>query len=134
MMGTILVADDEPEILELIEMILGGNGLHILTAHDGLEALEIAREQRPHLVLADVMMPRMGGIELASRLREDPETRDTVVLLMSAGRHIDVGASGAQELVRKPFDILRLSEMVRHHVGRSIGGAPRCLYSDPCPA
>ncbi len=134
MMGTILVADDEAEILELIEMILEGDGLDILTAHDGLEALEIARKQRPDLVLADVMMPRMGGIELTSRLREDPETRGTVVLLMSAARQVDLAGSGAQELIRKPFDILRLSETVRHHVGRSIGGSSRRLSSGPCPA
>ena len=116
-MRKVLVADDDAEILELIGMILGGDGVDILTAHDGLEALGIAREELPDLVLADIMMPRMGGLELTSHLREDPETRDTIVLLMSAARRVDVDASGAMGLIRKPFDIGDLIETVHRHLG-----------------
>ncbi len=116
-MSTVLVVDDEADIVELISMLLDDGQLSVLTAHDGLEALGIAREQLPDLVLTDIMMPRMGGLELTSHLREDPETRDTVVLLMSAARHVDVGASGAQALIRKPFDIGDLIETVHRHLG-----------------
>ena len=118
-MRKVLVADDEAEILELIGMILGGDRVDILTAHDGLEALRIAREELPDLVLADVMMPRMGGLELTSHLREDPETRDTIVLLMSAARRVDVEAPGAMGLIRKPFDIGELVATVRRHLGNT---------------
>ncbi|MDQ3328326.1 MAG: response regulator [Chloroflexota bacterium] len=60
----ILVVDDEAEIVELIWMILAGDGLDILTAHGGLEALKIVRAERPQLVRTDIMMPRMSGLEL----------------------------------------------------------------------
>jgi CheY-like chemotaxis protein len=115
-MKKVLVVDDETEIVELIWMILAGSGLDILTAHNGLEALEIVRQERPQLVLADIMMPRMSGLELATQLQENPETCDTVILLMSAARHVDLNASGARGLIRKPFDIRSLIDTVHRHL------------------
>ncbi len=118
-MKKILVVDDEAEMVELIWMILAGDGLDILTAHDGLEALEIVREERPDLVLTDIMMPRMDGLQLTNLLLGNPETRDTVVLLMSAARQVDLDASGAQGLIRKPFNIQKLVETVHRHLGNA---------------
>ena len=61
-MDTILVVDDEAEIVELVSTLLDDGELTVLTAHDGEQTLEIVRGERPHLVLTDVKMPRMGGI------------------------------------------------------------------------
>jgi len=115
-MKKVLVVDDEMEIVELIWMVLASNDLNILTANDGLEALEIVREERPDLVLTDIMMLRMGGIQLTSLLLGHLATRDTVVLLMSAARQVDLDASGARGLIRKPFDLDTLIETVHHHL------------------
>ena len=116
-MDTILVVDDEPEMVELVAMALDDGRVAVLTAGDGLEALEIAREERPRLVLTDVMMPRMDGVELCRCLREDPATRDTAVLLMTAARHRDLSGCDAVGILRKPFDLGDLVAMVRRHLG-----------------
>ena len=62
-------------------------------------------------------MPRMGGVELCRRLKEDPSTRDIVVLLMTARRPIDLGEFGAAGLIHKPFDLVNLVEVVHQHLG-----------------
>ncbi len=116
-MATVLVVDDEPEIVEMLLMLLEGDGVAPLGAHDGEEAWDLVRSERPDLVLTDIMMPRMNGVELCRRLREDPSTRSTVVLLMSAARQIDTGGCDAAELLRKPFDIVNLVGTVHRHLG-----------------
>ena len=116
-MDTILVVDDETEMTQLIAMMLDEDELTVLTAGDGLEALTIARKEHPGLVLTDVMMPRMGGVELCRRLQEDPDTHGTVVLLMSAAGQIELGECSPVGLLRKPFDLDGLSETVHRHLG-----------------
>ncbi len=111
-MDTILVVDDEAEMTELIAMMLDEDELTVLTAGDGLEALAIARKEHPGLVLTDVMMPRMNGVELCRKLHEDPSTRGTVVLLMTAAGQFEMGECGAVGLLRKPFDLDGLFETV----------------------
>ncbi len=111
-MKKVLVVDDEPEMVALVSMILEDDLVTVLPAYDGEQALEIARQEQPDLVLTDVMMPRLDGLGLCRRLREDPATRSTVVLLMSAARYIDSSGSGADGLIHKPFDIPRLVETV----------------------
>ena len=115
-MDTILVVDDEAEMTDLIALFLAEDDLDVLTAGDGQEALTIALREHPQLVLTDVMMPRMGGVELCRRLQEDPGTRDTVVLLMTAAGQFEMGEWGAAGLLRKPFDMGRLSEIVHRHL------------------
>ena len=112
----VLVVDDEPEMVELVSMVLDDGRVEILTAYDGLEALGIAREERPKLVLTDIMMPHMDGVELCRRLREEPGTRDTAVLLMSAARRMDTSGCCAVGMIRKPFDLQELSDTVRRHL------------------
>ena len=116
-MDTILVVDDETEMTELIAMMLDEDELTVLTAGDGLEALAIALREHPQLVLTDIMMPRMNGVELCRRLQEDPDTRDTVVLLMTAAGQFEMGECSPVGLLRKPFDLDGLSETVRRHLG-----------------
>lgn len=115
-MDKILVVDDEAEIAELIAMILDEEDIDVLTAGDGPEALGIALEEHPWMVLTDIMMPRMNGVELCRRLHEAPQTQDTVVLLMSAAGKVDPGECNAVGLIRKSFDLHTLSETVHRYL------------------
>ena len=115
-MDTILVADDDAHIAEVIALFLREEGLVVLTAGDGQEALTMARKRCPRLVLTDIMMPRMDGVELCRRLRGDPSTGAMVVLLMSAAVPIDPTGCGAADLIRKPFDLDDLSSTVHRHL------------------
>ena len=101
----VLIVDDEVEITDLVSLVLEGDGLSLLVAYDGEEALGIVREERPHVVLSDIMMPRLDGRELCRAIRSDPSTRDTAIILMSAATQVDAGECDADELISKPFDI-----------------------------
>lgn len=120
----VLVVDDEPLIRELVEATLARDPrLEIVTASDGEQALAAARAVPPDLVLLDVRMPRVNGIETCRALRADPATRDVrIVLLTAAGQDADVALgyeAGADDYFLKPFvpdelldrarDALRLS-------------------------
>ncbi len=96
---TILVVDDEDDILDLLTYNLQRDDLHTLTAHDGLEALEQAQQHLPDLVILDIMMPRLDGLETCRRLRQDPRLRHIPILMLTALsgeedhiRGLDVGA------------------------------------------
>lgn len=110
--GTVLVVDDEVAIAESLRLILEEDGIEVLVAYDGREALEIARERRPRLVLSDVMMPLLGGRELCRRLRADPATSRIAIVLMSAAQRHDAGDCGADGFIAKPFDLLEVLETV----------------------
>ncbi len=106
--NTVLVADDDADVLNLVRFRLERDGLRVLTAADGIEALELARAQRPRVCVLDVMMPKLGGLELVQRLREDPGTSSTRIILLtarSADDHVDEGFEfGADDYVTKPFN------------------------------
>lgn len=116
-MSTVLVVDDEAEMVELVSMVLEDGEVDVLTANDGEQALEIVREEHPDLVLTDVMMPRMGGLELTDLMLRDPDTCDIIVLLMTAGRLPPWDTTGAAGMIQKPFDIGDLVETVHRHLG-----------------
>ena len=82
--GYLLVVDDIPDILNLLDATLRFKGYRVVTAHDGQEALEIIRKERPLLVIADILMPRMDGFNLVHHIRIDPVTRDIPVIFLSA--------------------------------------------------
>jgi CheY-like chemotaxis protein len=84
MIRTILLVDDEPDMLDLFTEILEQMDLRVLGAHDGQEALAIARERPPDLVVTDWMMPRMNGLEFCHRLHSDEELRGVPVLMHSS--------------------------------------------------
>ena len=115
-MDKVLVVDDEPEMVELIAMILDDGTMDILAAGDGQEALDIALRERPRFVLTDVMMPRMNGVELCRRLHEEPATRNTAVVLMTAARRLDLSGCDPVGVIHKPFDLQEMVEMVHRHL------------------
>ncbi len=118
-MPTILVADEEPIILDLLAAVLRDEGYATLAARDGPEALEMAARARPDLVLMDVMMPGLDGREVVRRMRERPELDGVPVVLMSAAAPVDPAALGVAFLP-KPFDLDRLLRAVT----AALGGPP----------
>ncbi len=111
--AAVLVVDDTPDRLDLMSMQLRKAGYHVLAAHDGREALELAHREHPLLVISDVMMPEVDGIELCRRLRADSELQTTPVLLVSAMRVGDESAieglqAGADDYLEAPYDGMRL--------------------------
>lgn len=85
-MSTILLVDDELDLLELYTDVLEVMGYQVLHAHDGLEALELARRQPPDLIVTDWMMPRLDGVELCQRVYEDPGLHGIPIILHSSRR------------------------------------------------
>ena len=116
-MPTILVVDDEPPILELVRYTLEDEQIRVLEASDGAQALETALAERPDLILLDVQMPRLDGLEVCRRLRADASLAGTrIVMLTAAGQDADRArglAAGADEYLTKPFSPLALFTLVR---------------------
>jgi len=113
----ILVVDDEAAIREYETSLLSELGYEVLTAADGAEALRLACERRPHLVLLDIMMPELSGIEVCRQLRADPRTRDTRIIMVSAvdaKRALEESIiAGADDFLAKPVHALELMVRVR---------------------
>ena len=123
--ATVLVADDSPDNVSMVSLLLRKAGYRVLTASDGVEAFEAARRVGPLLVVSDVMMPCASGIELCRMLRADPELHAVPVLLVSALRVDDASAvegleAGADDYLEAPYDpmllvakVARLAERAR---------------------
>ncbi len=109
-MSTILLVDDEPEILELYSEVLALMGHDILRAHDGEQALGVARRWHPDLVVTDWMMPRMDGVELCRTLSRTEELRDIPIVMHSGSG--DPHAPGVGAFLPKGCDLERFEEVV----------------------
>ena len=119
MQQTILVCDDEKEIVEAISIYLEGEGYKILKAYDGLEALEILDKQRVDLVIIDVMMPGLDGIHTTLKIREKLDV--PVIILSAKSEDTDkiLGLNiGADDYISKPFNPLELVARVKSQLRR----------------
>ncbi|GBD13792.1 Transcriptional regulatory protein CseB [bacterium HR24] len=113
-MSCILIVEDEPAILRLVTMVVQELGLEVVAVPDAETALETMAERRPRIVLADVRLPGMDGLELVRRIRSDPDLARVPVLLMSAyGEPMDHDGDG---FLAKPFDPDQLTEFLRRHL------------------
>ncbi|OZC04500.1 response regulator transcription factor [Rubricoccus marinus] len=114
---TILLVDDEPDLVELLQYALENAGYRVLTAGDGEEALRIAEAERPDLAVLDIMMPKMDGIELTQQLRENAQLRLTPILMLTAraeeGDEIAGLDAGADDYVTKPVSPKKLVTRVK---------------------
>ena len=103
---TILCVDDEPDILEILKYNLSNEGYNILTANDGLSAISKAKEIIPNLIIMDIMMPNMDGIEACEKLRADQKFNDTIIMFLTARgedySHVAAYEAGADDYVTKP--------------------------------
>ena len=116
----ILVCDDDPVILRLLQVNLELEGFEVLSAHHGQEAVRVALDEHPDLVILDIMMPRMDGYQACEILKGDDATKDIPVVFLSAKAQqsdIDRGkAYGVDEYVTKPFDPDELLEIIERLV------------------
>jgi two-component system phosphate regulon response regulator PhoB len=115
-MVTILIADDEPHVVELVRVTLEDSRVRVIEAADGLTALQLADEFEPELIFLDVNLPDLSGLEVCRRLRRHPKGAGTrIVLLTAAAQHDDVTrglAAGATQYLTKPFSPVRLLSLV----------------------
>ncbi|MCA1668523.1 MAG: response regulator [Thermomicrobia bacterium] len=115
-MATILVAGDESPIVALLRDLFEGEGHCVLAAYNDREALEFARSAHPDLVLSDLMMPLMDGMQLALTLHDGADTRLIAVSLMSAHRLPERETFGVAAFVAQPFDLDLVVRLVAWHL------------------
>ena len=115
-MTTILVVDDEAPIVDLVRFTLEDADVRVVEASDGAEALQLARQVNPDLVLLDVHMPKLDGLEVCRQLRREPDfARTPIIMLTAAGQQAERSSgisAGANEYLTKPFSPLALLALV----------------------
>jgi DNA-binding response OmpR family regulator len=120
---TILIADDDEDILALVHRALSESGYEVLLARDGATALTTARERKPALALLDIAMPELDGYEVTSALKNDPATKDTIVILFTArseASDVEKGyEAGADDYIMKPFTLKTLHSRVLAAIERA---------------
>ncbi len=114
-MPTILIADDEAHIVELVRLTLEDGRVRVVEAHDGATALARAEALHPDLILLDIHLPDVSGLEVCARLRERGGPAAKIVMLTAAAQEADVArglAAGADHYLTKPFSPVRLLSLV----------------------
>ena len=122
--STVLVVDDDPVIVKLLQLNFEMEGYDVITAGDGQEGLDRARADRPDAIILDVMMPKLNGLQVAEALKADDLTRAIPIVLLSAkaqSTDIATGKEIADEYLTKPFDPLELLELVAELLKRRSG-------------
>lgn len=113
---TILIADDESHIRMVVGQRLRAMGYNVVEACDGEEAFELAREHRPALVLTDLQMPGMSGIELCTLLKKTPETSAIPAILLTARGYLlgeaEIAATNVRQVMSKPFSVRDVTERI----------------------
>jgi CheY-like chemotaxis protein len=118
--NTILICDDDEGILEMLEIILSGNGYQTVAVRNSLQVFDVIDKQQPGLMLLDLWMPVMSGDQVLKALRQNPETAQLPVVVISASRDGQQIAetAGANEFVAKPFDISTLLSVVSRYCSK----------------
>ena len=116
----VMIADDDADIVRFVALNLRLEGFEVVVANDGQDALDMALDVRPSLILLDTMMPRMDGYEVCSRLRDErPDTPIRVIMLTAKSLDADrvmAFTAGADDWVTKPFDPADLVSKVKYHL------------------
>ena len=123
MIPRVLIVDDNPTNLKLVAYLVRANGYEVDTAGDAEAALAAIAAHRPALILMDLQLPGIDGLELTRRLKADPATRDIKIIAVTAyamkGDEDKAREAGCDDYVTKPIDTRGLPEMIAKHVGRT---------------
>jgi two-component system, OmpR family, response regulator VicR len=117
-MTKIMVVDDEPDLVEVVKLILESDGYIVITAGGGEEALDKIEKEKPDLVLLDIIMPRMDGWEVFSRIKSNPKTHETPVIMLTAkdqriDKLIGLHVVRVDDYITKPFGRAELLERIK---------------------
>ena len=121
----VLVVDDDPDLVEAVSMKLESENFRIAKAYDGIQAWEKIKEEKPALLILDVMMPKKNGYQVCEEIKQDPQYKDiTVVLLTAVGSavtstnytHRGGRTTLADDYIPKPIDLDRLMEIVKDYL------------------
>ncbi|MBA4304056.1 MAG: DNA-binding response regulator [Sphingobacteriaceae bacterium] len=134
----ILAVDDEPDILEIIGYNLSKEGYEVLTASNGADAIRIAKEQRPDLIILDIMMPKMDGIETCRQIKEIDKLKNTFVVFLTAREEEFVEimgfSAGADDYIAKPIKpralLSRINAILRRSGGKEDAVQPKIQIND----
>jgi two-component system alkaline phosphatase synthesis response regulator PhoP len=122
----ILVVDDDPDLVEAVCLKLESEDFRVAKAYDGIQAWQRIKEERPDLIILDVMMPKKNGYQVCDEIKQDPEYKDiTVVLLTAVGdavtstsyTHWDGKTALAEEFIPKPIDLDNLMDIIKDYLG-----------------
>jgi DNA-binding response OmpR family regulator len=123
--GRILIVDDDPRLLHIVAMYLGIEGYEVSTAENGEDGLAKVEARAPDLVILDIMMPGMDGIETCRRIRGHPPTAATPIVMFSALSSDDdierARVAGANHLITKPFNLVGLGSVVKTFFPADVG-------------
>ena len=122
----VLVVDDDPDLVEMVSMKLESEKFRVGKAYDGEEAWDKIKEEKPDLIILDVMMPRKNGYVVCDEIKNDPQYQDITVLLLTAVgdavpstsyTHKDGMTTLADDYIPKPIDLDKLMEIVQDYIG-----------------
>lgn len=120
----ILVVDDDPDLVEAVSMKLESKGFRVAKAYDGNQAWDKIKEERPKLLILDVMMPNKNGYQVCDEIKKDPDYKDIIVVLLTAVgeavtttryMHRDGITTLADDFIPKPIDLDKLMEIVQSY-------------------
>lgn len=118
----ILVVDDEPEIHTVLGKLLSREGYNVESAYNAEETYQSVAEAKPDLIILDIMMPRISGIEVCNKLKSDPQTKDILILIVSArdgqADRLEGLNRGADDYVSKPFHLKSLVRKIEHMLAK----------------
>ncbi|MCE5228123.1 response regulator [bacterium] len=119
----VLLADDEEDVKIVLKMYLETKGYEVVTAYDGLDAIDVARREKPNVILLDLMMPVIDGFEVCRRLKADAATQQIPIIMVSAASHaesVQKGlAAGAVDYIVKPFEPESLEKLLSNVLARA---------------
>lgn len=117
---SILAVDDDEMTLRMLDKVLSGAGYTVIPASNGFDALSLARDKRPDLLILDIVLPGLDGILVASRLKDDPKTRDIPIIFFSSLEEKEIekrkDASSAWHFLRKPCNTAELLQEIAHYL------------------
>jgi two-component system chemotaxis response regulator CheY len=130
----LLIVEDNTPVREMFALALSEAGFSVITAEDGYAGLDRARRERPDLILTDLEMPNLDGIQMIQRLRQEPELQRIPVLMLSAFHTsilMQTIAAGACEVAQKPMQLMSLISIVRQVLGATLADNGRALKAHP---